>query len=282
MKRLYLSDLDGTLLDSSGRISDFTVNAINSCIKDGFHFAFATARSVYSASKIMSEVNIDSPCILMNGVSIYDLKRNIYLVNEYIPTDASAEIISAFRENGIQCFMYKIHEGILSCYFTEITDRVMQSFAEERKNRYNKPFIQCNDLMDEADSETVYFTVMDEYEKVLPVKKAAAGIAGVDFAFYEDTYTGKWYLEIFSSAASKANGVKKLRKDYGFDEIVCFGDNLNDIPMFNESDVKIAVENARPEIMARADHITLSNDNDGVAKYLLERKRRNEKINAWK
>lgn len=282
MKRLYLSDLDGTLLDSYGRISDFTVNSINSCIKDGMHFSFATARSVYSASKIMSDVNIDSPCILMNGVSIYDLKRNIYLDNEYIPISASAEIIRAFRENGIQCFMYKIHEEILSCYFTEITVRVMQSFAEERKNRYKKPFIQCSDLVDAADGETVYFTVLDEYEKILPVKNAVADISGVDFAFYEDTYTDKWYLEIFSSAASKANGVKKLRENYGFDEIVCFGDNLNDIPMFDESDVKIAVENARPEIRKKADHITLSNDNDGVAKYLLERKRRNEKINAWK
>ncbi len=273
MKRLYLSDLDGTLLDSAGRISEFTVNAINFCIQNGMSFSFATARSVYSAREIMSEVNIDSPCILMNGVSIYDMKRNVYLDNEYIPTEASREIIRAFKENGIHCFMYKIHKDILSCYFTEITDRVMQSFAEERKNRYKKPFIQCEALMDEADGETVYFTVMDEFGKLLPIKNAADNIAGIDCAFYEDTYTGKWYLEIFSSAASKANGVKKLRRNYGFDEIVCFGDNLNDISMFEEADIKIAVENARPEIKARADLITLSNDNNGVANYLLERKR---------
>lgn len=273
MKRLYLSDLDGTLLGSSGNISRFTVNALNSCIQSGMYFSFATARSVYSVREIMADVDICSPCILMNGVSIYDMKRNVYLDNEYIPKEASAEVIRAFKENGIRCFMYKIHKSVLSCYFTEITERVMQSFADERKNRYKKPFVQCGDLMDEADGETVYFTVTDEYEKLLPIKNDAENIAGIDCAFYEDTYTGKWYLEIFSSAASKANGVKKLRRDHGFDEIVCFGDNLNDIPMFDEADFKIAVENARPEIRSRADHITLSNDNDGVAKYLLERKR---------
>ncbi len=234
------------------------------------YFTFATARSVYSAKPITSALNINVPYILMNGVSIYNPLNDRYIKNEYIPPEVSAQIIQAFKENDIKCFMYKIQNDILSTYFTEMTSQVMRSFAEVRKNQYNKPFIQCADLADHADGETVYFTIMEEYEKILPVKNIVSEIDGANYAFYKDTYTGKWYLEIFSGNASKANGIKYLRNEYGFDEIVCFGDNLNDITMFGESDIKIAVGNAVPELKELADFVTLPNENDGVAVWLDE------------
>ncbi|MDE6833583.1 MAG: HAD family hydrolase, partial [Ruminococcus sp.] len=71
IKRLYITDLDGTLLDSSGKVSVNTVKIINSLIGNGIYFTFATARSVYSAKPITAGININVPCILMNGVSIY-------------------------------------------------------------------------------------------------------------------------------------------------------------------------------------------------------------------
>ena len=67
-KKLYISDLDGTLLDNDARLSDFTAEAINKLIMQGMNFTFATARSVYSAKPITSKLNISVPCILMNGV----------------------------------------------------------------------------------------------------------------------------------------------------------------------------------------------------------------------
>lgn len=270
IKRLYISDLDGTLLNNNAELSDFTVKSVNSLIEKGMYFTFATARSVYSAKPITSALNINVPYILMNGVSIYNPHNDTYVKNEYIPPEVSAQIISAFKENDLKCFMYKIHNDMLAAYFTEITSQVMQSFAESRKNQYNKPFVQCGDLADHADGETVYFTTTGEYEKILPVKNIISEINGADYAFYEDTYTGKWYLEIFSGNASKANGIKFLRNEYGFNEIVCFGDNLNDLTMFSESDIKIAVSNAKPELISRADFTALSNNEDGVARWLTE------------
>ena len=145
----------------------------------------------------------------------------------------------------------------------------MQSFAEVRRNRYNKPYVQCADLLDAADGRTIYYTALDEHEKLLPVKNAIDSIDGVDYAFYEDTYTGKWFLEVFSAKASKSNGLRYLRERYGFDEVVAFGDNLNDLPMFSEADIKVAVGNARDEVKAAADYIIGTNDEDGVAEWLL-------------
>lgn len=270
IRRLYISDLDGTLLDNNAGISDFTAGTINKLIEKGMYFTFATARSVYSAKPITSGLNINIPYILMNGVSIYNPENNSYIRNNYIQPEVSAEIIGVFKKHDLKCFMYKIHDDVLTAYFTEITSQVMNSFAEVRKNNYNKPFVQCTDLADHADSETVYFTVTGEYERLFPVKSAVENIKGVNHAFYRDTYTKKYYLEIFSESASKANGIKYLRNKYGFDEVVCFGDNFNDMAMFGESDVKIAVGNAVPELKELADFVALPNENDGVAKWLSE------------
>ncbi|MCD7890376.1 MAG: HAD family hydrolase [Ruminococcus sp.] len=271
MKTLFISDLDGTLLNSHGEISEYTAGAINSFIEKGIHFSFATARSVYSAVPITSAIRINAPCILMNGVSIYDIGRNRYLSSEFIPVGASEKIISAFEKYGVEYFLYKIHNGVLTACYTKITSRVLKSFAEVRKNNYKKPFLQYPTLRDAADEGTVYYTTTGEYETLLPVKNEIESISGVDYAFYEDTYTKKWFLEIFSASASKANGIKKLRRDFGFDRVICFGDNLNDMPMFRESDISVAVANAKTELKNAADFIVLSNDEDGAARWIIEK-----------
>ncbi|MDE6101861.1 MAG: HAD family hydrolase [Ruminococcus sp.] len=257
-------------MNNDGEVSDFTVKAVNSLVEKRMYFTFATARSVYSAKPITSALNINVPYILMNGVSVYNPLNDRYIKNEYINPEVSSEVIKVFKEYDLKCFMYKIHNDVLTAYFTEITSQIMNSFAEVRKNNYNKPFVQCKDLADYADGETVYFTVTGEYERLFPVKSGIEKIKGINHAFYRDTYTGKYYLEIFSESASKANGIKFLRNEYGFDEIVCFGDNLNDLTMFSESDIKIAVGNAVPELKELADFVTLPNENDGVAVWLAE------------
>ena len=270
MKRLYITDLDGTLLDTDGKISEKTADILNGLIDKGVYMTFATARSVYSAKPITSAVNINVPCILMNGVSIYDLKDDRYINNEYIPVSASERITEAFNKAGAECFMYRFNNGVLTCYYTEITSRVMKAFAEVRKNNYNKPYVQCSSLLEAADDMTIYYTALTDYEKLLPVKKAIDSMEDADCAFYKDTYTGKWFLEVFSAKASKSNGIRFLREKYGFDEVVAFGDNLNDLPMFEQADIKIAVGNAREEVKAAADHIIGTNDEDGVARWLLD------------
>lgn len=268
IKTLYISDLDGTLLDSSGELPEKTAAELNSLIDRGLHFTFATARTIYSAGAITAALNIDTPCILMNGVCIYDLKKREYISVEAIPRELSDKIASFYKEHGVECFMFRISGQKLTTYYTELTERVMASFAEDRQKKYGKPFVQCRDFREVTEGDAVYFTSTSSYESLLPVRNAVKEVDGLDCAFYEDTYTGKWYLEVFSSEASKANGIKKLRKLYGYEKVVCFGDNLNDLAMFEQSDVKIAVENARDEVKSAADIIISSNDNNGVAEYL--------------
>lgn len=268
-KTLYISDLDGTLLSPEPAITERTAELINEFTAGGNCFTFATARSVYSAVPITSALDINVPCILMNGVSIYDIKNSTYVKNEFIEPSVSAEVLRSFERHGVHCFMYRIEEGVLICYYSELTTKVMRSFAEVRKNEYKKPFVQCR-LADRADGCTVYFTTTGTYEELYPIKLEAEKLEGVDHAFYLDVYNGAWYLEIFSHKASKANGIRFLRENYGFDRVVAFGDNLNDLPMFAQADMKIAVGNARDEVREVADLIIRPNTEDGVARWLME------------
>ena len=102
MKRLYITDLDGTLLDPHGKITEKTADILNRLTAEGMYLTFATARSVYSAKPITSALNVNVPCILMNGVSIYDLKGDCYIKNEYIPVSASERITEAFNKYHIK------------------------------------------------------------------------------------------------------------------------------------------------------------------------------------
>ncbi len=269
MKRLYISDLDGTLLRSDLSISDECSQTINDCIADGAFFTFATARTAASAVKITESININVPCILMNGVSVYDISQKKYVKNEYMPPEKSALVAKLLDNLGQAAFMYKISEDKLSCEYNKLDLPEQQEFYQRRRDRYDKPFTRIESFSDSCNKDVVYFTMLDCFERLEPISEEIDALGGLKYELYKDIYSENvWYLEVFSENASKYNGVRFLRENYGFDEIVCFGDNLNDIPMFRASDIRVAVENAKDEVKLQADFIAASNNEDGAAKWL--------------
>ncbi len=269
-KILFISDLDGTLFNNDGELSDYTVSQLNRMISGGMYFTFATARTIYSAKPLTELLNINVPCILNNGASVYDMQSGVYVKNNYIPQKTAEKILSAFRKNGVYCFVFRFENDILVTCYDKITNELMQKYVDERKGQYEKPFRECSNLADEIDDGVIYINAMGDYETLLPVRNAVAEIDGADCAFYKDTYTDSWLLETFSSEASKGNGLKFLREKYGFTKVVAFGDNLNDLSMFSQADVKIAVGNAKPELKEKADFIADTNENNGVVKWIIE------------
>ena len=267
-KTLYISDLDGTLFDNSGNLPEGTADVINGLTGRGMCFTFATARSPYTALPLTSRLRVNVPCVMFNGVLIYDTVRREYVVKHRIPEDSARLIAQAYKSCGTNCIIYKFVEGVLSACYSELSPQVMRDFAQERINHYGKPFVRFDDITEAADGDALFFTTVGERSKVEPVRDIVKDIPGVGYAFYEDTYTGAWYLEVFSSDATKAGGVRYLRERYGFDRVVVFGDNLNDLPMFEEADVRVAVANARPEVIAAADFTAPANTEDGVAEWL--------------
>lgn len=269
MKQLYITDLDGTFIDSNAQVSDISSEIINKVTQAGGFFTFATARTASSAVQIMKNVNVNVPCILMNGVSIYNIREKKYIKNEYFSTQAALNTVRIFEECSVIPFLYNIENDILYTYYCGFNCREMEDFFMMRGNTPDRPFRKCSRLSEAACDKTVYFSVQGSHENLLPVTKKLDKLTDISYAFYRDVYnTHIWFLEVFSSRASKSNGVKFLKEYGGFDYITCFGDNLNDLPMFEVSDRKIAVSNAKNDVLSAADQIIGNNNEDSVAQWI--------------
>ena len=269
MSELYISDLDGTLLNRNVEISEKTAEILNRLIDKGMNFTVATARTLASAGKILSNVRLKLPIILMNGVLIYNPLDKKYEVVNSLSVKSRTTIQHFAKKFGLDCFMYTIKENDMMTYFERISSQAMQDFYNERRKKYYKSFTQVDNFSEITD-DVIYFTFISEYERLSPLYKELSQNRNLEITFYRDIYSENlWYLEAFSVKASKQQGVRYLREKYGFDTISVFGDNLNDQPMFDEADKKYAVENAVEQVKIVADEIILSNDNDGVAMFLL-------------
>lgn len=73
--KLYISDLDGTLLNNEMMLSEETIEIINSLLEKGLNFTFATARSMDSVEKITNPLKLNLPFVIYNGGAIYDPKK---------------------------------------------------------------------------------------------------------------------------------------------------------------------------------------------------------------
>jgi hydroxymethylpyrimidine pyrophosphatase-like HAD family hydrolase len=105
-----------------------------------------------------------------------------------------------------------------------------------------------------------------------PIRDEFAKVPGTGSVVCDDDYTPDLcFLECFGSGVSKRAAVRFLRELGGYDRVVGFGDNLNDLPMFDECDECYAPENAKDELKAAAAAVIGSNREDGVARWLARR-----------
>ena len=270
MKQLYISDLDGTLLSPKAELTEFAKQAINDFCRAGGRFTFATARTAATVEGIFKGVTLSDPCILMNGVCSYDLSKKCYIEINYIPTETITKIFDVIKKHNISGFLYTIKDGELSTFYENTDSPGAAEFIEERVRKYNKPFTKIDSFFDYADQGCIYYSVSDKYENLADAKNEISKIKGIHTEFYRDIYnTDCWYMEICSDKASKSHALRRLMSERGFDRAVGFGDNLNDLPLFECCDIKYAVSNARDEVKAAADRIIGSNAEDAVAKLLI-------------
>ena len=269
MKKLYISDLDGTLLQPNAELSSETISIINELMEQGMNFTVATARSIASVKFILEELKLSLPVILMNGVCIYDLKEQNYLRVETFSKESIQKLLSIIKEYRLKGLAYTIKDGAMSTYYEELNTKALWDFCQERINKYQKQFIQVSDFLELSEEPMMYFTLLDSKEKLTPVHHAFQQISGLNCSFYKDNYSPDlWYLEAYASTASKSQAVNYLRKHLDYDYITCFGDNRNDLPLYEASDYKLAVGNAVAEIKEKADLVIGNNYEDGVAAWL--------------
>ena len=269
-KTLYISDLDGTLLNQNAELSERAVDTLNKLIETGIHFSVATARTAATAIHILERVAINVPMILMNGVLVYDKRAMRYIKKEPLKKSVVNKTLSTIKGTGQTGLMYTLAGDDMLTYYERLDNKNLKAFIDERIKKYKKQFKQIGDFMD-VDSEPIYFCFLDTSEEIHRLHAEIREISGIYYEMYQDIYSDDlWYLELFSESASKYKSVRFLRQKYGFDKVVGFGDNLNDLPLFAACDECYAVSNAKPEVKEKATSVIESNENDGVVKWLEE------------
>ena len=159
MKTLYISDLDGTLLDNNETLSEYTATNLNELLDDGLVFSFATARSYTTAKKVTPNLKMKYPAIVHNGTFIVDKDGNIIAKNTFKKLDAT-EIIDTLLKSGVNPVVYSLIEGKEQFSFVrEKLNKETLSFLSTRENDPRKREVFDTESL--YDGEIYYFTLMN-------------------------------------------------------------------------------------------------------------------------
>lgn len=269
MKTLYVSDLDGTLFNSQKNISAYSADIINQCLAKGMQFTVATARMPYGCDYRLDMLHLSTPAILTNGVFLYTFETKSFISVESIDPGAVPQVIDAFKSNGASCFLYTYADGGVSIYFDDESLKAQTQYYSDRALESCREIAVVDDYMSKAVNTAVVYVALTGTEAELsPIRDSLEGIPGVSYAYYLNIYNGLYCIEVFSAKASKKNALKKLKELIRFDELVVFGDNLNDLSMIEVAQRSYAPSNALPEVKERVTEVLESSDDDGVAKFL--------------
>lgn len=265
-KTLYVSDLDGTLLRSNQKTSEYTNRIINELTHRGFCFSYATARSIYTAKEVTRGLDAKFPVIAYNGVSIMDNRTYEMLDFCFL----GKEVYPLFDE----LFAARIYPTVYAMVdgaerFSNLpakSSKATLDFVSSR-NDIRKRVVNTEEELIAGD--IFYITCIEDAEKIAPFYEKYREI--FHCIYQKDIYSGEQWLEIMPRNASKASAVQRLKQTLGCDYVVVFGDGINDREMFEAADEAYAVENAVPELKAIATGIIGSNNADGVAHWLEEK-----------
>lgn len=267
MKTLYISDLDGTLLNSQGKISDYTKETINKLVEQGMIFTYATARSLVSASPVTVGLTKNLPLIIYNGTFIVNGETGKYIHKSLFNQEQVEKVKLVMEVNGIKPMVYAL---IDDCERVTIINSNLHDGVKHYLSNRDSDY-RINLTNDESclyQGEIFYFTVINDYEILKPIYDALKEYPDYNITFQKEIYRDEYWLEIMPKTASKASAILKLKELLACDEVVSFGDAINDEPMFKISNRCYAMENAVEELKQVATAIIQSNDDDGVARWL--------------
>lgn len=266
-KVLYVSDLDGTLLNKNDRINPRSIAIINSLVDKGMQFTYATARSLVSASVVTQGLSTNIPVIAYNGAFIFHPATGEILSRENFSREEMEDAADFIRSHDISPLVYAFIDGVekVSWIPARENDGIKRYLSLRKGDRRLRP-VENNAQLYEG--EIFYFTCIGTKDELMPVYEIFSKDGRYRCTIQQELYRPEYFCEIMPAAATKANAIRKLKELRGCDRVISFGDAINDIPMFEISDECYAVENAVEELKAVADGVIDSNENDGVAKWL--------------
>lgn len=273
MKTLYISDLDGTLLNSKAELSLRSAEIINKLADSGVQFSLSTARTHATVSEMFSEVKLNVPLVMMNGVVVYDPVERHILSACTIGKNVAEAVLGIYRKHKKAPMLYYIDNTNINIFYSDLDNDNQQKYINSRNDLGIKRFFYSPEL--EIKDDLIYIVTLDPYEDLKDIYDELSEIEGINCMFYSDNYTGCYFLEILSSDVNKGISADFVKKYINADRMVAFGDNLNDIPLFEYADECYAMENAHYKLKEIATDVIGRNDDDAVAEFILEKENLN-------
>lgn len=265
MNNIIAIDLDGTLLDNRLNISDENIKYLELAKKKGFEIIICTGRPYNGMVRFLKQINrsieIVKYLVLLNGASIYNLDNKEYIMQNYLDScvvKKAVELATKFRNKNINLV------GMNNKQFITIKSKnISKELIEDaRKNNMEITYVENNEFVNKNDINKIFY--IGDYISLNEVQEELKNI--FSDKVYSVRSSGLIY-EVLPLGINKGSGLETLINQFKVDcNIISIGDELNDLPMFEISNTKIAMGNSNEIVKQKADFITYSNDDSGVSK----------------
>lgn len=270
---LYLSDLDGTLLNEKGVLSERSRSGLIRLLEAGVQFSVASARSHYSISKLFGDVPFRLPIIEFNGAFLTDYETGEHLEINALDNSLGRDLFDRVIKSGQRPFVCSFNGEEDCLHYDELVNPGMRWYEKRRRAAQDPRLRRTPHLRETMAEQVVSLTVMDQDERAITALHAEISAAYGDHLqlyIYENEYsTGTFWLTIHDRKASKHIAMLNMRDRFAAgSSIVAVGDNVNDIEMLKAADRSVAVENATPGVQQVASLIIGHHATDSVIAFL--------------
>lgn len=260
--KAVMCDIDGTLLNSEGIVTQKTLNAIKKLREKGILFGISTGRDVPSVKRLFPKWKINGLVDMIvgsNGGEIYDYASDYYEENYPLPGSLIKQIMEHFQDMDVN---FAIHGD--GCLYTPKEDDLIKALSEGDQLPYK--VIDFDEYLKQDHLKLLITCAPEIMLQVIERSKS----------FHNDKFqaaclqTTKLLFEFMDPRISKSFGLKKLMeiKGYTMKELCTFGDADNDYDMTLHAGVGVVMANGSEKTKSVADYITEDNDHDGIGVFI--------------
>ena len=287
MYKLIAIDLDGTLLNSYGQVSERNREALKKAQEKGIQIVLASGRSTNSVKNMANELGNNNYIICGNGSLVYDLRNEDIIYDKFIEKKKALQIIKICEQNSIYYNVYTENMVIAKT----LSNNVLfyhQENANKPDSRKTKINLVENiyEYIENLENENILkFTISDNsniiFNSIIKKLRDIKNIDVLDVAHMsrkiiksgtEEVEIAYYYTEITTENVDKWNATKWLAEKLNIsnEEIIGIGDNVNDKLLIENAGLGVAMGNSAPYIKEIADRVVATNNEDGVAQIIEE------------
>jgi len=270
---LFVSDLDGTLLNWQRQLPEPARRDLVALLQRGLPFTVVSARSMATIRRILAGLPISLPVIELNGAFISEFATGRHLISHPMERTVVEELLDLIQGSGLSPFIVTFDGQSDHLYHGELVNEAMVRFHGERVSQNDKRLQPLNGLDECLEQEVVVISVIAAFE---PIQRLFEQVRQ-RFAFQvqalmtENLYHPGWYwLTITHACATREHALEVLARvqNVALEDVTVFGDEVSDIPMFEMAGHRVAVANAATPLKQIAGEIADANESGGVVEYL--------------